>query len=217
VIDMQQWIELATVLLFLANLAMLGLSELGACVRMVAFQGILLGLFTLFVQSDVFTVRVVFLGVLSIGLKGFVFPFLLLRGIREAGIRREVEPFVGYVASIIAGLAMLAVSLWIAARFPVPGPAISTFVIPVALSTVFAGLFLVVSRRKALNQVIGYLVFENGIYMFGMAAVGEIPLLVEFGVLLDVFVAVFVMGIAINHINREFDHIDADQLSSLKG
>jgi hydrogenase-4 component E len=215
---MQQWIELATVLLLLANLAMLGLSELGACVRMVAFQGILLGLFTLIVRADVLTARLVFLGVFSIGLKGFVFPFLLLRGIREAGVRREVEPFVGYAASIVAGLIMLAVSLWVAARFPVPaGPAISSFVIPVALSTVFTGLFLVVSRRKALNQVIGYLVFENGIYMFGIAAVGEIPFLVEFGVLLDVFVGVFVMGIAINHINREFDHIDADQLSSLKG
>jgi hydrogenase-4 component E len=214
---MQQWIELATVLLFLANLAMLGLSELGACVRMVAFQGILLGLFTLIVRADVLTVRLVCLGVFSIGLKGLVFPFLLLRGIREAGVRREVEPFVGYAASIMAGLAMLAVSLWIAARFHVSGPAISSFVIPVALSTVFTGLFLVISRRKALNQVIGYLVFENGIYMFGIAVVGEIPLLVEFGVLLDVFVAVFVMGIAIHRINREFDHIDADQLSSLKG
>ncbi len=214
---MQQWIELATVLLFLANLVMLGSSDLGACVRMAAFQGILLGLFTLIVRADVLTARLVFLGVFSIGLKGVVFPFLLLRGMREAGIRREVEPFVGYTASIIAGLAMLGASLWIAARFPVPGPAISPFVFPVALSTVFTGLFLVVSRRKALNQVIGYLVFESGIYMFGIAAVGEIPFLVEFGVLLDVFVAVFVMGIAINHISREFDHIDADQLSSLKG
>jgi hydrogenase-4 component E len=60
-------------------------------------------------------------------------------------------------------------------------------------------------------------VFENGIYMFGVFTAGEIPFLVEFGVLLDVCVAVFVMGIAIHHINREFDHIDADQLSSLKG
>jgi hydrogenase-4 component E len=214
---MEQWIELATVLLFLANLAMLGSSELGACVRIAAFQGFLLGLFTLIVRADVLTARLVFLGVFSIGMKGLVFPFLLLRGMREAGIRREVEPFVGYSLSIIAGLGMLAASIWIAARFPVPGPAISSFVFPVALSTVFAGLFLVISRRKALNQVIGYLVFENGIYMFGVAAVGEVPLLVEFGVLLDVFVAVFVMGIAINHINREFDHIDADQLSSLKG
>ncbi len=214
---MEQWIELATVLIFLANLAMLGSSELGACVRMAAFQGMLLGLFTLIVRADALTARLIFLGVFSIGLKGLVFPFLLLRGMREAGIRREVEPFVGYVASILAGLAMLGASLWIAARFPVPGPSISPFVFPVALATVFTGLFLVVSRRKALNQVIGYLVFENGIYMFGVAAVGEIPLLVEFGVLLDVFVAVFVMGIAINHISREFDHLDADQLSSLKG
>jgi hydrogenase-4 component E len=215
--DMQQWLELATVLLFLTNMVMLGLSELGACIRMVAIQGVLLGLFTLIARQDVLSIRLLILGVVSMGLKGFVFPFLLSRDIREAKVRREVEPFVGYAASILAGLLMLAASMWIAARFPMLSPAASSFAISVALSTVFTGLFLVISRRKALTQVIGYLVFENGIYMFGIIAAGEIPFLVEFGVLLDVFVAVFVMGIAINHINREFDHIDADQLSSLKG
>ena len=214
---MQQWLELATVLLFLTDLVMLGLSELGACIRMVAIQGILLGLFTLIAREDVLTARLIILGVVSMGLKGFVFPFLLSRDIREAKVRREMEPFVGYAASIVAGLLMLAASMWIAARFPMLSATTSSFVIPVALSTAFTGLFLIISRRKALTQVIGYLVFENGIYMFGIAAAGEIPFLVEFGVLLDVFVAVFVMGIAINHINREFDHIDADQLSSLKG
>jgi hydrogenase-4 component E len=215
--NMQQWLELATVLLFLTNLVMLGLSELGACIRMVAIQGILLGLFTLIAREDALSMRLIFLGVVSMGVKGFVFPFLLSRDIREAKVRREVEPFVGYAASIVAGLLMLAVSMWISARFPMLLHTTSTFIIPVALSTVFTGLFLVISRRKALTQVIGYLVFENGIYMFGITAAGEIPFLVELGVLLDVFVAVFVMGIAINHINREFDHIDADQLSSLKG
>ncbi len=214
---MQQWLELATVLLFLSNLAMLGLSELGACVRTVAFQGILLGFITLIVRQEGLSVRLLILSVMSIGLKGFVFPFLLLRSIREAGVRREVEPFVGYVTSVVGGLLMLAVSMWISARIPATATAMSSFQIPVALSTIFTGLFLVVSRRKALNQVIGYLVFESGIYMFGITAVGEIPFLIELGVLLDVFVAVFVMGIAMNHINREFDHIDADQLSSLKG
>lgn len=214
---MEQWLELATVLLFLTNLVMLGSSELGGCIRVAAIQGILLGLFTLLARADDLTLRLVLLGVVSMGLKGFVFPFLLSRDIREAKVRREVEPFVGYAASIVIGLVMLAVSMWIAARFPELSLASSSFVIPVALSTVFTGLFLVVSRRKALTQVIGYLVFENGIFMFGVFAAGEIPFLVELGVLLDVFVAVFVMGIAINHINREFDHIDTDQLSSLKG
>jgi len=214
---MEQWLELATVLLFLTNLVMLGSSELGGFIRAVALQGILLGIFTLIARQDALTIRLIILGVVSMGLKGFVFPYLLSRDIREAKVRREVEPFVGYAASIVIGLIMLAVSMWIAARFPELSPTSSSFVIPVALSTVFTGLFLVVSRRKALTQVIGYLVFENGIYMFGVFAAAEIPFLVELGVLLDVFVAVFVMGIAINHINREFDHIDTDQLSSLKG
>jgi hydrogenase-4 component E len=214
---MQQWLELATVLLLLANLALLGFSDLGACVRTVAVQGILLGFITLIVRADGLTLRLLLLSIVSIGLKGFAFPFLLSRSIREAGVRREVEPFVGFVTSICCGLLMLAAAMWISARIPMPSTVLASFQFPVALSTIFTGLFLVVSRRKALNQVIGYLVFEGGIYLFGITAAGEIPFLVEFGVLLDVFVAVFVMGIAMNHINREFDHIDADRLSSLKG
>jgi hydrogenase-4 component E len=75
---------------------------------------------------------------------------------------------------------------------------------------------VIVSRKKALSQVMGYLVLENGIYLFGITLGREAPLLVEMGVSLDVFVAVFVMGIIIFHISREFDHIDVDQLASLK-
>jgi len=81
----------------------------------------------------------------------------------------------------------------------------------------FTGLYLLIMRRKAVTQVLGYLVLENGIYLFGVAAVSEIPLLIEAGLLLDVFVAVFVMGIAIYQINREFNHIDTDKLNILKG
>jgi hydrogenase-4 component E len=88
--------------------------------------------------------------------------------------------------------------------------------VPVALFTSLAGLFLIVSRKKALTQVLGYLVLENGIYAFGVGVVQGTPMLVELGVLLDVFVAVFVMGITIFHINRQFDHIDTDQLATLK-
>ncbi len=78
------------------------------------------------------------------------------------------------------------------------------------------GLFMTVSRLKALTQVIGYLVFENGIYIFGLLASRDMPWLLEMGVLLDVFVAVFVMGIVIHHISREFDSIHTDRLTQLK-
>jgi hydrogenase-4 component E len=81
---------------------------------------------------------------------------------------------------------------------------------------VLCGLLLIVSRNTAVMQVIGYLVLENGIYVFGWAFTIEEPLLVEMGVLLDVFVAVFVMGIIIYHLSREFDSIETDELASLK-
>jgi hydrogenase-4 component E len=88
--------------------------------------------------------------------------------------------------------------------------------VPAAFFSILSGLFLIISRRTALSQVIGYLVLENGIYTFGISLVQEEEFLVELGVLLDVLVGVFVMGITLFHISREFDHIDVDRLSALK-
>lgn len=92
-----------------------------------------------------------------------------------------------------------------------------SLMVPAGLATLLIGLFLIVSRRTAVTQVLGYIVVENGIYTFGVALVGGVPMLVELGVLMDVFVAVFIMSIAAYHISREFDHIDVDQLDKLKG
>jgi hydrogenase-4 component E len=204
------------VFVVLVDLTLLGMSRLGACVRLSAAQGIALGALPLLVAADGVGARVVLFALAFFVMKGVVFPRLLLRAIRSADVRVEDEPIVGYAASIAAGIVILALSFWMAARFELPRPAASPLVVPLALATILIGLFLIVSRRKALMQVVGYLVLENGIFIFGIALAKEQPLLVEMGVLLDVFVAVFVMGIAIFHISREFDHIDVDQLSALK-
>ena len=111
---------------------------------------------------------------------------------------------------------MFLLSLWLSERLPLPQVPISSLIVPVALCTSLIGLFVIISRKKAITQVLGYLVLENGIYAFGVGVVPHSPLLVELGVLLDVFVAVFVMGITIFHINRQFDHIDTDRLVLLK-
>ena len=76
---------------------------------------------------------------------------------------------------------------------------------------------LVASLKKARTQVIGYLVIENGAYVFGQSMAAQMPFLVELGILLDLLVGMFVMSIVIHQINREFDHIDVDQLNLLKG
>ena len=102
-------------------------------------------------------------------------------------------------------------------RFPVfPGNP-PPLVVPVSFFMVFVGLFIIVSRKKAVSQILGYLVMENGMYVFGVVVLRDMPLLVDLGVLLDAFAAVFVMGVAVHHITREFDHMDVDQLDKLKG
>ncbi|HPK53423.1 MAG TPA: hypothetical protein PK114_03120 [Smithellaceae bacterium] len=215
---MDSAIEIMMILLMLSDMALLGLSRLRTCISIVSFQGMLLGLLALVTQFTALTPRLILIAAASFIIKGFVFPFLLRRGIREAGTQHEIQPYIGYIMSVIAGLVMLGVSFWLGTKLPLfTGNSSSSLIIPAALTTLFTGLFLIIARKNALNQCLGYIIMENGIYTFGIVSVVEIPLLVELGILLDVFVAVFVMGIAIYHINREFDHLDADRLNILKG
>ena len=208
--------DLILVAVVLTNFALMGMSRLSMNVRVCALQGTALGLLPLTVGEHGITIRAVIFTVLILGLKGYLFPKLLMRSIRAANARSEDVPIVGYAASMILGILILWLSFWLSSGFPLIRPAVSRLVLPLALSTILIGLFLIMSRRTAVMQVVGYLVLENGIFIFGVALAQEEPFLVELGVLLDVFVAVFVMGIAIFHINREFDHIDVDQLSSLR-
>jgi hydrogenase-4 component E len=214
---MSVWFDGVMVLLILTNLVVLGTSRLKSCIRIIALQGVVLSTLPLMAGGGALSVRLVLLALITMGLKGIVFPRLLLSAMRRAEVRREVEPYVGYIQSILIGLLSLGVSIWLGSRLPLPGAAATTLAVPVALFMIFVGLFIIVSRRKALSQILGYIILENGTYAFGMSILEEVPVLVELGVLLDAFVAVFVMGVAVYHISREFEHMDADLLDTLKG
>ena len=209
--------DLILVLVVLTNLKLLGSSRLGASIRVVAAQGVILGLLPVLAHVHELSLHFAALAVGTVALKGVVFPWLLFRALREAEVTREVEPYVGYITSILIGLAALAASFWLGGRLPVSTVEPTSLLVPSALFSILAGLFLIVARKRAVNQVLGFLVLENGIYTFGVGIVAETPFLVELGVLLDAFVAVFVMGIAVYHINREFDHIEVNRLDRLKG
>jgi hydrogenase-4 component E len=213
---MSNAIEFILIFLILTDLILLGSSRLRNAIRVAAMQGLVLGLLPLLLHHHGLLWPVVLLGVGSAGLKGFVFPKLLNRALRETNAKREIEPFVGFILSLLIGVGALAASFVFGSRLPLPWELPSKLLIPVGLFTMWTGLFLIIARRKAITQVLGYIVMENGIFTLGMVLVETMPLLVELGVLLDIFVAVFVMGIIVFQINREFDHIDSDQLSALK-
>jgi hydrogenase-4 component E len=161
------------------------------------------------------TAHIAVIGLGTIAVKTVVLPWFLTWAIREAAVRREVEPLVGFIASLLLGCVAIALSFAIAARLPLPDPR-RELLVSVSLATVIIGFIVLTTRRKALTQVVGYLMLENGIFLFGLTQTESVPYLLEVGVLLDVFVGVFIMGIVVFHINREFDSLDSARLSELK-
>ena len=117
---MNALIDPILVFVVLVNLALLGSSWLAACVRLSAVQGMAVGVLPLFVATHGAGVRLGLLAIVVFVLKGVIFPQLLLRAIRSADVRHEVEPIVGYAASILLGILMLALSFWMAARIHSP-------------------------------------------------------------------------------------------------
>ena len=150
------------VLVVLTNLKLLGSSRLGASIRVVAAQGVVLGLLPILAHWHELSLHFALLAAGTIALKGVVFPWFLFRAVREAEVTREIEPYVGYVASLVAGVLALGVSFWMCTRLPMPETIASPWLAPVAFFSIFAGLFLIVSRKRAVNQVLGFLVLENG-------------------------------------------------------
>jgi len=214
-------LDLMLICVLLTNLGILGSARLSICIRLMAIQGGILGALPFFVTEwanwGPLGLRVIGLVVVTFVIKAIVIPRLLSWSVRAADVPHEVEPMVGYGISLMLGVTAISGSFWMSRQLRLPHEATTDLVLPTALATILIGLLFISTRKKAVMQALGYLVLENGIYILGVALASEQPFLVEMGVLLDVFVGVFVMGITIFHISREFDHIDVDQLSELKG
>jgi hydrogenase-4 component E len=201
--------------LLLINLVALGTSRIGTVVRAIALQGVLLGILAVAAHGEVSN-RVVALAVASILLKGWLIPLILFRALRQVAIKREVEPSLGLLPSLLLGALATVLSVAAASRLPLAEARLAPLLVPASFATVAAGFILITTRRKAISQVLGFLQLENGIFIFGLLLVEAMPFLVEVGVLLDLFVGIFVLSIIIHHINREFASQDTRRLSLLK-
>jgi hydrogenase-4 component E len=198
------------------NLLALAGGRLPLLIRTVAVQGVLLGLMPLILEHESPDWKLAAVAAATVAGKGLVIPALLQRALRVARIDREVEPRLGFVPSLLLGALGTLAAVGLTEFLPLRPEHAATLLVPGALASVLTGFILLTGRVKALSQVCGYLVLENGIYLFGLLLLGSTPLLVESGILLDVTVGVFVIGIIVDRIQRTFDSLDTRRLTVLR-
>lgn len=197
------------------NLLALGSSRVPSVITAVAFQGIALGLMPFLIEERIgLLVAAVALG--TIAVKGFVIPALLRRAMRTANVDREVEPSIGFVASLLLGAGGTIAAVALAHSLPLLPEHRGSLLVAGAGASVLTGFVLLIGRSKAISQVCGYLILENGIYLFGLLLIRATPMLVEAGILLDVTVGIFVIGIIVDRIQRAFDSLDTRKLTVLR-
>ena len=197
------------------NLVALGTSRLPSLIRVAAVQGVVLGIMPLVIEHEL-RVMVVLIAVATVIMKGIVIPALLRRAMRTANIDRDLNPLIGFVPSLLLGAAGMIGAVVLARRLPLLPEHRESLLVAGSMASVLTGLLLLIGRSKAISQVCGYLILENGIYLFGLLLIHSTPLLVEGGILLDLTVAVFVTGIIVDRIQRAFDSLDTRKLTVLR-
>jgi hydrogenase-4 component E len=211
--------ESILVVILLSVLLSLGSNRLMALVKTMALQGIMVSLIPLFLKGNgaLGSGGIIFFQIMIL-IKGVLIPGLLYVAVKRVAIKREIEPFIGYHASLLIGLGIILVSVFITNHLQLSLPAGRGLVLITAITTMATGFFLMVARSKAITQVIGYLMLENGIYLIGSALTkhSHTIYIVEFGVLLDLLVGVMIMGIILHNINSAFDDVDTTLLGRLK-
>ncbi len=196
------------------NLIALGSSRLPSLILVVSAQGMLLGVMPLLLEHD-WSWMLLAVVVATVGGKGLVIPALLRRAMRAANIERELEPLIGFVPSLLLGAGGMIAAVAFSQSLPLLPEHAGLLLVPGAMASILTGFILLIGRVKAISQVCGYLILENGIYLFGLLLIRSTPLMVEAGVLLDVTVGVFVIGIIVDRIQRAFDSLDTRKLTVL--
>jgi len=202
------------VLVLLINILILGTRRTRVAIRAIAAQGVVLGILPLLVHAA--NAHILLITLIVLLAKGGLIPWLLFGALKRVDFGEDVAPFLGYTGNILAGALAMMLAFVFAARLPLAPMHQGLLTVPAALATILAGFIALASRRKAINQVIGYLLLENGIFIFGLLLTEAMPLMVEAGAILDLIAGIFVMGIIINQISREFSSIDTSRLTALR-
>jgi hydrogenase-4 component E len=205
------------ILLILLSVSLLYMSianRLATYLKILFFQGILLFGATYLTLTEVTTVNLLLIMLETLIFKAIAVPWFINHIITKNKITRETEPYLPNFISLIIVSAIIVIAILLSSQ--IEDEYIDKTFFVVALSTIFSGLYLIVTRKKIITHVIGYIVVENGVFVLSLAVGNEMPMLVNLGIMLDIFASVLILGIFFNKIGDVIKDPDVDVLSNLK-
>jgi hydrogenase-4 component E len=183
-------------------------------IRIIAFQGVLLFGIAFVELIEISMLNLVFVLLETIVIKAVAIPLFLKSILDRNRITREQEPYVSNFVSVVVVTLILVGSFFLTNA--ITDSKIKEMFFIVALSSLFTGLYIIITRRKILTHVMGFVVMENGVFVLSLAVGSEMPMLVNTGILLDIFVSVILLGIFADKIGDVFEEQDVEQLKNLK-
>ncbi|TAN43016.1 MAG: formate hydrogenlyase [Nitrospirae bacterium] len=200
----------------LTAFGMLAQKKINSLIHLFTWQGLFLSINTAIVGYVAGRHHLYISSVLTLALKVILLPYILHLLIARLKIRKDVETIVNIPATMLIGIALVIFSYHLTA----PVRELSTFItrstLAIALATVMIGLLMMITRKHAVTQIIGFLAMENGLFFAATSATYGMPLVVELGVALDVLIAAFIFGMFFFQIHTTFDSLDVDQMARLK-
>jgi hydrogenase-4 component E len=183
-------------------------------IKAIAFQGVILFGVAFIELSEISIVNLIFILLETIVFKTIAVPLFLKYVIDKNKITREAEPYLPNFISLIVVTTIIVVTFLLSNT--ISDVHLKKIYFVVALSALFSGLYIITTRKKIITHVMGYLVIENGVFILSLAVGNEMPMLVNMGIMLDIFVTVFLLGIFVNKVGDVLKDVDVDHLMNLK-
>ncbi len=207
---------LLAALILLSSFALLVQRRMFAILHLFAWQGFFLGFSTAVIGFATGVHHLYISSLLTLVMKVILLPYILYTLIHKLKIHREIESVMNTPTTMLAGIGLVIFSYHLTAPVRQLSTLMTRSTLAVALATVMLGLLMMVTRRHAVSQIIGFPAMENGLFFAATSATYGMPMVVELGVALDLLIAAFIFGIFFFHINTTFDSLDVDQMAKLK-
>jgi hydrogenase-4 component E len=185
-------------------------------VRVFGLQSFVLALLSVLIAVYSGSLELLGVGVALVVVKGVTIPRVLNRVVVKIGLQRAAAPYLGTTPALIICGVLTIIAFYVMTPIAASNPLPTADAIPLAFAGVLVGFFVMVNRRRAVTQILGFLMLENGIFLLALLATYGVPFIVEMGVFLDVLVAVLIMEVFVYHIKDNFDSIDVGELGKLK-